>query len=270
MAEQAPIWRKKLTKGAIILRDAICRVACSDPLAAMPRQESPASYPCRIRLARILHCSGFSFLIRLVALALIFGCAGDFDEIRNLRSSGEAIVCFGDSLTEGVGAGAGEDYPTILSRNLVRPVVNAGRRGDTTTQALERIAEAVLAQNPRLVVVLLGGNDFLRRVPRRETEKNLEEIVRRLQAHGAMVVIAGMRLGLFTDEYGPIYEQTARRLGAVYIPGVMRGILSDANLRSDPIHPNGAGYRLIAERIGEKLKPLLREADRLRIAGVAG
>jgi len=79
-----------------------------------------------------------------------------------------------------------------------------------------------------------------------------------------------MRLGLFTDEYAAVYEETARLLGALYIPSVMKDILSDAKLRSDLIHPNGAGYRLLAERIGEKIKPLLHEADRLRIANLAG
>ena len=212
---------------------------------------------------------------RLVAIgfaaALFSGCGGEgFDKIRNIRSSGQAIICFGDSLTEGVGAGSGEDYPSVLSRHLAIPILNAGQRGDTTALALERISDEVLSKNPRLVIVFLGGNDFLRQLPRQETRKNLEEIVRRVQAHGAMVVIAGMRLGFFTDEYTPVYEETARLLGALYIPGVMKGILSNAKLRSDPIHPNGAGYRLLAERIGEKIKPLLDEADRLRIANLAG
>jgi acyl-CoA thioesterase I len=209
--------------------------------------------------------------IRLFAfsifLAASFACGRDsFDKIRNLRSAGESVVCLGDSLTEGVGAGSEEDYPTVLSSRLAVPVVNAGVRGDTTARALERISEAVLSKNPRLVVVFLGGNDFLRRVPLHDTRKNLEEIVRRVQSQGAMVAIAGMRLGLFTDEYAEIFEETARQFGALYIPGVTKGILSDAALRSDPIHPNGAGYRLVAERIAEKITPLLREADRLRMA----
>lgn len=199
----------------------------------------------------------------LCLVLTVFGCGGDsFDHVRNLRSSGETIICFGDSLTEGVGANGGEDYPTELSRRLAFPVINAGRRGDTTAQALARLSE-VTGRNPRLVIVLLGGNDFLRQVARAETKNNLSEIVRRVQAGGAMVAIAGIKLGLFTDEFGPLYEETAKRLGAYYIPEVMKGILSDSSLKSDPIHPNGAGYRLIAERIAAKIKPLLREADRL-------
>jgi acyl-CoA thioesterase-1 len=202
---------------------------------------------------------------------LITACRGEnFAQIRNIRSAGETIVCFGDSLTEGVGAGEGEDYPSALSRQLASPVVNAGRRGDTTADALQRLSDAVLSKNPRLVIVLLGGNDFLRQRPRQETRKNLEEIVRRVQARGAIVAIVGMRLGLLTDDYAAVFEETARQFGALYIPGVMKGILSDSKFRSDPIHPNGAGYRLIAERIADKVKPLLREADRLRIANVTG
>jgi len=100
-------------------------------------------------------------------------------------------------------------------------------------------------------------------VPRAETRKNLAEVVRRIQAHGGMVAIAGMRLGILTDEFSPIYEETAKELGAYYIPQVMQGILTDPKLKSDPIHPNGAGYRLMAQRIAEKIRPLLREADRL-------
>jgi acyl-CoA thioesterase-1 len=211
-------------------------------------------------------------LLAACFLATLFSaCGGDtFDNVRNIRSVGEAIICFGDSLTEGVGAGSDEDYPTLLSRHLGIRVINAGRRGDTTAQALERISDAVLDKNPRLVIILLGGNDFLRQLPLQDTRKNLEQIVRRVQAQGAMAAIAGMRLGLFTDEYAAVFEETAEQFGALYIPGVMKGILSDAKLRSDPIHPNGAGYRLVAERIGAKLRPLLQEADRVRGANPAG
>jgi acyl-CoA thioesterase-1 len=197
--------------------------------------------------------------------ALLSGCGGEsHDSIRNLGSAGQTIICFGDSLTEGIGGRPGEDYPSILAQRLGVRVINAGRRGDTTAVALARLAADVLEKNPRLVVVMLGGNDFLRQVPLSDTKKHLEEIVRRTQDRGAMVVVSGIRLGLFTDEYGPIFEEIAARRGALYVPEVLKGILSDAKLRSDRIHPNGSGYRLIAERIAEKVKPLLEAADRRR------
>jgi acyl-CoA thioesterase-1 len=203
----------------------------------------------------------------LLLLVVLFlpSCGGDgYDKIRNLRSAGQAIICFGDSLTEGVGAGPGEDYPSALSRLIAAPVVNAGHRGDTTAAALNRLARDVLDKNPRLVIVLLGGNDFLRQVPVGDTRKNMETIVRRIQERGAMVVITGMKLGLFADEYGAMMENIAEKFGALLVPQVTKGILTDSKLKSDSIHPNGAGYRMIAERIAEKIKPLLERADRER------
>lgn len=220
---------------------------------------------------RVIFQRNYRLVATALCVSILFACGGEkFDNIRNIRSSGESIICLGDSLTEGVGAGGGEDYPSALSRQLGYPVTNAGLRGDTTGAALERLAGEVLNKDPRLVILLLGGNDFLRQRPRLETRQNLQEIVRRVQAHGAMVAIAGIKLGVFGDDYGEIFEQTAEQFGALYIPQVLKGILTDSSLRSDPIHPNAAGYRLIAERIAEKIKPLLRESDRLRGATPSG
>jgi acyl-CoA thioesterase-1 len=211
-------------------------------------------------------------LTRVAVLPLLLyftACGGGpYDSIRNLRSTGEKVICFGDSLTEGVGGGEGEDYPAVLAQKLGVAVINAGRRGDTTAEALTRITQDVLEKSPRLVIVLLGGNDFLRQVPLGETRKNLAEIVRQIQAGDAMVAIAGVRLGLFADEYGALFEEIASQAGALYVPDVLDGILSDVKLRSDPIHPNAAGYRLVAERVAKEVTPLLREADRRR--GVRG
>ena len=202
----------------------------------------------------------------LLTVFFLSGCerSASFSDIRNLSSRGENIVCFGDSLTEGVGAGSGEDYPSVLARALAQPVINAGRRGDTSADGLARLDREALERNPRLVVVLFGGNDFLRKIPLSETKKNLAAIVQRIHERGAMAAVAGLRLGLFADEYGPIFREIAEQNGALYIPEVLKGILNDSSLKSDAIHPNGAGYRLMAARIAERVKPLLETADRVR------
>lgn len=207
--------------------------------------------------------------VPLLCGIIFFGCErnGNFGYIRNLHSPGENVICFGDSLTEGVGAERGEDYPSFLARQLQYPVIHSGRRGDTSADGLARLERDVLGQNPRLVIILFGGNDFLRQVPVSETRKNLEEIVQLIQGRGAMVLLVGMRLGLFTDEYGPVYKEIAQKHGTLFIPEILKGILSDAKLKSDSIHPNGAGYQLMAERILKQVKPLLEEADRKRSKG---
>jgi len=202
----------------------------------------------------------------LLAGLLLAGCerSASFSDIRNLGSRGENIICFGDSLTEGVGAGSGEDYPSILARQIAQPVINAGRRGDTSADGLARLEREALERNPRVVIVLFGGNDFLRKIPMSETQRNLAEIVKRIHERGAMAALVGLRLGLFADEYGPIYRKIAEKNGALYIPEVLKGILGDPKLKSDAVHPNAAGYRLMAERIVTRVKPLLEEAERKR------
>jgi len=213
---------------------------------------------------------GLRFLCVSIIFSLVFLACNrgtSFDAVRNLNSQGQNVICFGDSLTQGVGAENGEDYPSLLTRQLAYPVINAGRSGDTSRDGLARLDRDVLDQNPRLVIVLFGGNDFFRQVPLSETRKNVEEIVKRIQDHGAMVALAGLKLGLFTDEYGPLYAEIAKHYGALFIPEILKGILSDPKLKSDSIHPNSSGYRLMAQRIVERIKPLLEEADRRRIKG---
>jgi acyl-CoA thioesterase-1 len=206
---------------------------------------------------------------RAVALGLaalvISSCGGDdYRAIRNLASRGATLVCFGDSLTQGVGAGPGEDFPSLLAATLPIPVVNAGVAGETTADGLRRLERDVLSQDPRLVLVFFGGNDFLRRVPREQIRRNLEVMAERIQGAGAMVVLVGFRAGILTDEMGPLYEEVARDRGMLYIPDALKGILTDSRLKSDAVHPNGAGYRRLADRLLAELQPLLRAADRAR------
>ena len=138
------------------------------------------------------------------------------------------------------------------------PIVNAGRRGDTTADALARLDRDVLARDPRVVIVLLGGNDFLRRVPRERTFENLSRIVEPIRARGAGVILAGVSLGLLVDNYGTGYEEIAVRTSSVLVPDVLGGILGRADMTADQIHPNDRGYALVADRIEPALRAMLR------------
>lgn len=186
-----------------------------------------------------------------------------YSRVKNLDSRGTAVVAFGDSLTEGYGAGAGEDYPSQLSRMIAKPVTNAGVSGDTTESALVRLDDA-LAARPRLVIVGLGGNDFLRRTPIGVTATNLRTIVRRIQDSGAMVVLLGFRFPNIGGDYEEMYEAIAESEGCLLIPDLLDGILRNPKLKSDEIHPNAAGYQLMAERIAPPVAKLLEKADAAR------
>jgi lysophospholipase L1-like esterase len=136
-------------------------------------------------------------------------------------------------------------------------VFNRGVPGDTTDLALARLQPDVLDDDPRIVIVCLGGNDGLQGVPIDKTFANLMQIVESIQQRGALVVLVGVRSASVTDQYDKRFRALARQKGCVFVPNILRGILSDPSLRSDQIHPNDAGYRIIAQRIAEAVKPFL-------------
>ena len=183
-------------------------------------------------------------------------------EVKNLsRGAGEQIVALGDSITAGAGVGPQAAYPGILSETIDLPIVNAGRSGDTTEAALNRLEQDIISADPWLVIVGLGGNDFLRQVPIAQTEQNLREIVTRLQQQGAIVVILGMNVYPFNGDYGTMYQRVASETQAHLIPGVLEG-LNDTRYLYDQIHPNQAGHQILAHRVAEGLQPLLEQATR--------
>ena len=147
---------------------------------------------------------------------------------------------------------------SLLSARVGVPIVNAGRSGDTTGSALARLDSAVLSRNPRIVIVVLGGNDVLRRVPHEETFANLDAIVGRIRGRGAAVILVGLSVGVFTDAYGNGYENLARRTSSGLVPDVLAGILGHPDLMADQIHPNDRGYRMMADRIEPALRDLLK------------
>lgn len=177
-------------------------------------------------------------------------------EIRNAEPTGETIVCFGDSLTYGTGAAKGMDYPSQLSRLIGRPVVNLGVPGNTTADALARI-DAVIEQRPRMVLLTLGGNDLRKKMAKEQAFANLRTLVERVQAQGALVVIGGIEVPLFGQGYGDGYRQLARETGSLLVPNVFEGIMGNTSLMSDPIHPNGEGYGLMAEMFQQAIEPYL-------------
>lgn len=200
-------------------------------------------------------------LVAIIAIAL---WPRPYAHVRNLGSRGHNVIAFGDSLTAGYGAGAGEDYPSRLSSRIGVTVINAGVSGDTTESAMPRLDSDVLSRDPRIVIVGLGGNDFLGSTPIEKTEANLHSIVQRIQAAGAMVVLLGFKFPGFRGDYEAMYKRVAKSDGCLLIPDLLHGILTEPSLKSDEIHPNARGYDLMAERISGPVRTLIAKADAAR------
>ncbi|WP_037586721.1 GDSL-type esterase/lipase family protein [Stenoxybacter acetivorans] len=171
--------------------------------------------------------------------------------------AGSRVLALGDSLTAGHGAAAGQDYPAQLAQISGWAVINGGVSGDTSAEALQRLPE-LLKERPELVLIGIGGNDFLRKLPESETRRNVREMVDLVrEKHIDAVLIAephfttGAVLGFVSDH--PMYAELAEELNIPLFADGWSEILSDKKLTSDPIHANAKGYRVFAEALASFL-----------------
>ena len=171
---------------------------------------------------------------------------------------GSKVVALGDSLT--VGYGAKQDYPALLEEKTGWRVINTGVNGDTSSDVLARLDD-VIALKPQLVLLGVGGNDVLQRVPASTTSDNLTAIIEQLLAEDIAVVLiaephlsASALLGRARDN--PIYKTVASSTGVPLFADEWSKILSDDALKSDQIHANEQGYAQFAQHLYQFLQEL--------------
>jgi acyl-CoA thioesterase I len=206
----------------------------------------------------------------LRAGALVLLCITVLSGAPGVALGDAVVVALGDSLTAGLGVAADEAFPARLEARLKTEgyayrVVNAGVSGDTTAGGLRRV-DWVLRARPDVVIVALGANDGLRGQDPRAMRANLDEIVARLLAAGARVLLVGMRLppnygGDYTKEFEAVFPAVARRAKVALVPFLLDGVAGVPRLnQADGIHPTAAGQQAIADHLWPYLRPLLRPA----------
>ncbi len=202
----------------------------------------------------------FWLILFILGLCILgFSLTGGFNkkEISNINATGKNIICFGDSITYSKGADKGKDYPSILSKLTGMQVINAGINDDTSAGGLKRLESDVLSKDPLLVIVEFSGNDFLFKLPVASTFKNVEEMIKRIQAKGAMVAVVDISSGIIMGEYREGFKKLADKYKVIFIPSVLSGIVTEPSLKSDVMHPNNKGYKIVAHRIYRQILPYL-------------
>jgi lysophospholipase L1-like esterase len=193
------------------------------------------------------------------ALLLAAGCAPSARPKSQTLAKEATLLCLGDSLTFGYGAATGASYPARLEQLSGHVTQNAGLNGDTAEGALARLPGLLQANTPGLVLVSIGGNDFLRKLPPERTRAALIELVKTAQGSAQVVLIAQPQPVLMAAAMGalkdhPVYADVAGETGVPLFDGGWSYVLSRAELRSDQIHANAQGYGMFAERLADWLK----------------
>ena len=194
------------------------------------------------------------FIIILFLITLQFANAKD-----------DTILFLGDSLTEGLGVTKDEAFPKLveilIQKELKKDIsiINAGVSGSTTSDGLDRL-KWYLKKKPSIVFLALGANDGLRGLDLKQSQKNLEEIIKYAQESGAKVLLAGM---LIPPNYGPEYSENFRKMYEEIkdkyklksMPFLLDQVAGNKNLnQSDGIHPNEQGHKTIAKNVFEFIK----------------
>jgi acyl-CoA thioesterase I len=200
-------------------------------------------------------------LIFLLFILILASC-GSHQQKYAAIPQGATVLVLGDSLSYGIGANAGEDYPTLLAKATGWKIINAGISGNTSADGLERLPALLEQENPKLLIVELGGNDFLRQLPKGETISNLKGILTVAKAHGVQPVLVSIpafnplnaTLGNLSDH--PLYETIAKETNTPLVADIFSDVLSDDTLKADQIHPNAQGYELAGKNMKTKLQLL--------------
>ncbi|ABV88521.1 arylesterase [Shewanella pealeana] len=192
----------------------------------------------------ILRPFGRSLII--LSLLLLQACSGASIPV---LSENARVLAFGDSLTYGVGASKGQDYPSQLAGISGFEVINAGVSGETTSGGKKRLAQLLAHHDPELLILLEGGNDFLRNQPLATTKANLAQMIEIAQAKQIPVLLVAVpQKSLFLSP-SPIYAELAEQYELVLVEDTLSSLLRTPSKKSDAIHLNDEGYTALAEAI---------------------
>ena len=204
-------------------------------------------------------------------LGFIFSCVL-FMNVCMAQNPSLRLVVLGDSLTAGYGLAAGASFPDRLQKALSAKgsnvkVENAGVSGDTSSGALSRLDWAVV-DGTHMVLIELGANDALRGVAPEETAKAFDELITRLKAKGAKVLIAGMvappNMGAtYGAKFNAIYPDLAKKHDVALYPFFLEGVAALPELnQADGIHPNEKGVDVIVENILPAVEALIASTQK--------
>ncbi|MBT8320895.1 MAG: SGNH/GDSL hydrolase family protein [Eudoraea sp.] len=183
----------------------------------------------------------------------------------------QRVVFMGNSIT----IGWLSYYPKFFKR---KPYINRGIGGQTSSQMLLRFRQDVIDLNPSVVVIMAGTNDIAQNtgpISLEDIMGNLRSMAELALSHNIRVVLASVtpaadynwRPGLNPDEKIPklnaMIKAFAKKTGIIFLDYF--SAMSDGknglqkHLGSDGVHPNKAGYRVMAPLTEQAIKKALSQ-----------
>ncbi|MBA3027121.1 MAG: arylesterase [Sulfurimonas sp.] len=189
------------------------------------------------------------FLLFFIVLVFVLFNMQKVSKVHALDENATILV-LGDSITYGFGVNVNESYPSILEKLTKRRVINAGINGDTSKDALKRFPNILTDNSIKMMILCIGGNDLLQKIPLHTIRENIIKIIKMAKEKNIEVVlIAVPDFGMLGLSPLALYSDIAKEEKVYLIKGLLAEILSSQRLKSDYIHPNASGYKFMAEAI---------------------
>jgi lysophospholipase L1-like esterase len=201
----------------------------------------------------------------------------DNDNLAPPRAGDARVVFMGDSITD---IWQQEQFGFFVAG---KPYVDRGISGQTTPQMLVRFRPDVIDLNPKAVVILAGTNDIAGNtgpMSNEDVERNLASMADLATAHGIKVVMASITpvsayhppaAGAPQTRQRPMarikainawMQKYAADNGHVYLdyftPMLDSTGLMKAELTGDDLHPNAAGYAIMAPLVEAAIQKALK------------
>jgi len=178
------------------------------------------------------------------------------------------ILVMGDSISAAYGIQREAGWVALLDQRLGAlgspwQVVNASISGETTGGGLARLANALAAHDPGIVIIELGGNDGLRGYPVAMIRDNLDQLVALSKAQSRNVLLLGMRI---PPNYGPryvnafaaMYREIAQRRKVALVPFLLENVaLTPRLMQNDGIHPAAEAQSQLLDAVWAELVAML-------------
>lgn len=179
----------------------------------------------------------------------LISCSDSKPTLRPLATDA-VILAFGDSLTFGTGANSQtESYPAVLQQLIDRKVINSGVPGEISQQGLVRLPMILEQTKPDLVVLCHGGNDLILKLGNDQLKNNLEKMISLIQKSGAEVLLIAVPRFSITLAVPELYTELATAYKLPIELTILPELERNSAMKSDTIHPNSMGYKVLAERI---------------------
>ena len=184
---------------------------------------------------------------KLLLVVLFLVSCSDHQPTLTPLAKDAVILAYGDSLTFGIGANSNtQSYPAVLQQLTGLTVINAGISGEVTAQGLQRLPRVLDTIKPSLVILCHGGNDLIRRLGNEQLKNNLNQMIALIQKSGAEVVLLGVPSFNLTFSVPDLYTELAETHMLPIELEILPSIERDPKMKSDQIHPNAFGYKIMA------------------------